>query len=1541
MAAKVGVAYIDVKPNFDGFERAVRQQSDGITSRIGGAFAGAGKMAAKAFAGVGAIAVAGGGIGLKIASDMQQAQIAFTTMLGSADQAKAHLETLKQFAAATPFELPGLVQASEKLVAFGWTAEDSVKTLKATGDVAAGMNLGQEGIDRITTALGQMKAKGKVTGEELMQLNEAGVNGFEVLAAATGKPIPELQKMVSEGKVSADTFITAFNNMQGPLAKFNGLMDAQSRTIQGMFSTLKDVFNQGLATMAQPLADQLTTVFPQILDTVQKTMTAVGPILGQVAGQIAQVLTAIMPVVQPLIEGLANLLVTILTPIIPVIGEIATVLGAAFQAVMPALMPLAQVIGDIFAQIGGAIAAMLPDLVPILTSLAELLTGLFRAAQPILDIFIVGLSAGLKVLAPVIQVVADVFGAMFERMRPMIEQLVPLFVQIGEKLGAVFSQIADTVGPVLTDVMSQIFDAIAPVLPLIADAVMQLVDAFAPLLPQIAELATAFLPLLPPVLKLVVSLLELFMPILTTVADLLAGALGAALTVVTPLIQGVVAVLGWLVDGLRWVVDGIGWLVGAIGPAFDGIWQGIQAAWDLILPVFQAIWDFITVTLAPVWDFLGGVVQGVWQGIQSVIGVVWSVLQPIFEAIWNIISGIVVPIFQNLWNIVSAVFQGIATVAQWVWDSVLYPVFSTIASVIATVLQPVFETIGAVASAVWNGIGSAISWVWNSVIKPIWDGIGAAIDWLVGVFHKISDAWSSVWNGLGDIVSGVWNSIISGIETAINWVIGLINGLLDGVNSAMEYLPGEWTPLHIDEVHLTGRALGGPVSAGTPYLVGEQGPEVFTPSTSGTIIPNGAGGTGAPVGADSPDLVAVLGALVAVLGTVAAALATPTAGTPLPTGAGPLPMSPVAGGDGAAMPAPVDPATLAASAGATDLTTVAVTGLGATNMSTAMAAAGLDAQLAYSTTTTLPLATLAVQTQDLTTQALTATQMANIPVQVVWQQTLAVTQLWFDAVTAAVGRLIQQLLVLNATRITISVDRSQVDLAAGSISNLAATIASSLQKLGLDGNVLAQWLGVVLALPADVLGAAVKAETGGVVGRDSVGSGFATARPTLVGEGNPHHREWVIPTDPRHRSNAWALTAGLLSDLGVPAMASGGILGQTPFTGTAANVPGLLMKVLSGSMIATAAMAMAGAGSGGRGIAPYAPGGDAVGSAISWILANWPVTDGGRFGERSYTSDHTSGNAFDAMTTDLAVGNSLRDWFLANPNFYGTKYTIWQQDIRYPPDAHGHIMEDRGGATANHMDHVHISFVHDGAGAKGILGGGVGVGGAGGGGPIDLPEGWKPVGQYILERFRAAGVIPSTAGGPGTGDSPTSSGVGGQWSGRISNFGGPGDYQGTAYDGNTRDLYARRFPYAAMRLSAGGGEISLPPEAWVRITSGNGTSVNAQILDWGPNSRTRRLIDVAPYVESDLGIGTDATVTVSALADGGMTVAAGQAYVHDNEVHLPLGDSRTVDALAEALEQAGGSTGMDQRQYHFHEVMPTAQDIADELYWRDFVGSGR
>lgn len=178
---------------------------------------------------------------LKLGSDFQQAQIAFTTMLGSASKANAFLADLKAFAAKTPFEFPGLVDAARRLQAMGFAGEQVIPILRSIGNAAAALGGGAQSIDRITTALGQMQAKGKVSTQEINQLAEAGINAWKILAEKMGKSIPEVMKLAEKGMINA---ARAVPEILAALDKqYAGMMDEQAKTIEGRWKNLKDKIN--------------------------------------------------------------------------------------------------------------------------------------------------------------------------------------------------------------------------------------------------------------------------------------------------------------------------------------------------------------------------------------------------------------------------------------------------------------------------------------------------------------------------------------------------------------------------------------------------------------------------------------------------------------------------------------------------------------------------------------------------------------------------------------------------------------------------------------------------------------------------------------------------------------------------------------------------------------------------------------------------------------------------------------------------------------------------------------------------------------------------------------------------------------------------------------------------------------------------------------------------------------------------------------------------------------------------------------------------
>ena len=189
-------------------------------------------------------------------SMMEQAHIGFTTMLGSAKHAQAFLDEMAFFAARTPFEYPDLLTAARRMMAMGFEAQNVLPTLTAVGNAAAGLGLGAEGINRITLALGQMRAKARVSGEEMRQLAEAGIPAWSILAEAMGKTEAEVMKMSELRLISADKAIPQL--VAGMNKRFPDMMKNMENTWQGVTSTIRDVWRMTLGSLTSNLFGSIT-----------------------------------------------------------------------------------------------------------------------------------------------------------------------------------------------------------------------------------------------------------------------------------------------------------------------------------------------------------------------------------------------------------------------------------------------------------------------------------------------------------------------------------------------------------------------------------------------------------------------------------------------------------------------------------------------------------------------------------------------------------------------------------------------------------------------------------------------------------------------------------------------------------------------------------------------------------------------------------------------------------------------------------------------------------------------------------------------------------------------------------------------------------------------------------------------------------------------------------------------------------------------------------------------------------------------------------
>lgn len=168
-----------------------------------------------------------------------------TQMLGSSYQAKQALQGIKDLAASTPFEVKDLSEAFVRLTAFGM--QPSRDMMVSLTDTAASLGGGTEALQRVTIALGQAWVKGKLQGEEIMQLTEAGVPVWDALAKATGKNTTELAEMSKSGQLGRDVI----SKLIATLGQMNmGASAAQMNTFSGSVSNAKDAMTEFMAKIA-------------------------------------------------------------------------------------------------------------------------------------------------------------------------------------------------------------------------------------------------------------------------------------------------------------------------------------------------------------------------------------------------------------------------------------------------------------------------------------------------------------------------------------------------------------------------------------------------------------------------------------------------------------------------------------------------------------------------------------------------------------------------------------------------------------------------------------------------------------------------------------------------------------------------------------------------------------------------------------------------------------------------------------------------------------------------------------------------------------------------------------------------------------------------------------------------------------------------------------------------------------------------------------------------------------------------------------------
>jgi tape measure domain-containing protein len=188
-------------------------------------------------------------------AQLEQDKVAMQTLAGSMEVGNKLFADLKSFGSATPYESADLITASKTMMAFGIESNKIMPILGMLGNVGMGS---AEKMKSLALVYGQIQSTGRLMGTDLLQLVNQGFNPLTIISKKTGRSMIDLKSDMEKGRISADMVTEAFKIATSEGGLFYGMMDKQSMTLSGRFSTLKDNWDTFRAGLALSSSEALT-----------------------------------------------------------------------------------------------------------------------------------------------------------------------------------------------------------------------------------------------------------------------------------------------------------------------------------------------------------------------------------------------------------------------------------------------------------------------------------------------------------------------------------------------------------------------------------------------------------------------------------------------------------------------------------------------------------------------------------------------------------------------------------------------------------------------------------------------------------------------------------------------------------------------------------------------------------------------------------------------------------------------------------------------------------------------------------------------------------------------------------------------------------------------------------------------------------------------------------------------------------------------------------------------------------------------------------
>jgi tape measure domain-containing protein len=737
------VSNLMVRAGFDGAQltRGLQQMQGevkGAHSSIASSLGTIGKVAGAAVLAAGSALAAIGGVIAKVGIQYDMAQenskIAWTTLLGSAEKAKTMLTDIANFAKNTQFDSEGVDAMAKYLTNAGYAGKELFDRLTEVADVSGAFNIPADSAKELTRQMSQVVQAGVAYTEDLNVLQDRGVPIYKAIAEQLGINVGAVKMMASKGELTSDVYVKAFDKIAKSV---KGASAAQSQTMSGMISTLKDDFSIVAGVLAKPL-------FNNLHDGMTKLMPLMDGLTSFARGDLkafsSSLNTAFGPETGNKITNFMNTFKNGFGKIKEGIKGVFAILNGNEGGGISMLSRIG-LSHEAIAGVDGAVTKIRTAL-KILKGSFSILTGDSIGGIT----FLTKMGFSPETITKVVKVVNGIKNTISTFVSDYTGYIKGLFSgdgNLGQTFGKIFNTAKSIVMPILTDIVGFIHEKIAMIKQFWDENGAQIIQAVKNMWAVIA----AIFKFIAPVILFVLKMLW----------DSVKGVIDGALKV----IMGLIKVFAGLFTG-----------------DFGKMWEGIK---EIFFGAIEAVWNWLNLLMFG--RILGGIKAFITSGVTHFTGF-WTKVVDIFKnldtSIGNVIKGMftkVIGFFKGFYTDGARIFGTLKTFGANTFEAMSTAVKSVASKMVSGVKEHFSGLYNGAKDSMGNLLSKAKS-IFGSVKDAIVNPIETAKKLAVGIFGKIVDAAKNIPDG---IVKG----LKSGVKAIKDGIVGLATNLVTEFKKAL------------------------------------------------------------------------------------------------------------------------------------------------------------------------------------------------------------------------------------------------------------------------------------------------------------------------------------------------------------------------------------------------------------------------------------------------------------------------------------------------------------------------------------------------------------------------------------------------------------------------------------------------------------------------------------------------------------------------------------------------------------------------------------